>query len=257
VLAAAERYAEAQTRLEALAGKYPERRPQIALQSAFLHHAQGKWQEAYEQLMRYESLVSLVNLRAGILKVNTLMNLGYGVYALDTVSMLRTRFPESFQLDRAEAAIWDVFGFKEESLFILNRAGLELQSRAAVQLLYDTGRIRAAEQMSTVHGVQIQGVRRAAVQPFILPPAELSIARRWAAPLSEQGLAEHAQSAETKASTAASPFVRDVERLRRPGSMAGWGDLGSGGLGRCGPQCRRTLCGVARVDHVARPAEAL
>jgi exosortase/archaeosortase family protein len=213
VLASAGRYPEAHERLDALAKRYPDRRAQIVLQGAFLRHAQGKWQEAYEQLLTYESLVPLGDLRVAMLKVNTLMNLGLGVYALDEIAALRSRFPESLNLDRAESAIWDVFGFKEDALFILNRAGLDLRSVAAVQLLYDTGRIRLAEQMTSVHGVRIESVRPTTVQPYVLPAAELSIARRWEKPLSDQALDLEAVQHEEKAKGAFSPFVRDLEQL--------------------------------------------
>ena len=213
VLAALERYDEAHAHLDTLAAKYPARRVQAALQGAFFYHSAGKWQEAYEKLLVYEAQVPLPNLRASILKITTLMNLGLGVYALDEVRALRSRFPESFQLDRAESAIWDVFGFKEEALFILNRGGVDLESRAAVQLLYDTGRLRAAEQMSTVHGVQIEDVRRSTAQPFVLPPAALAIARRWDAPLDITQMDAEALQEETRAKDCASPFVRQLRTL--------------------------------------------
>ena len=222
-LAALRRYSEAHRRIEQVAKQYPLRRLQMMLQAAALYHAEGRWEETYESLRNYFNLSDTPSLRAGLLQVNAIMSMGYGAYALHRVETFRALFPDNLELDRIEAAIWDVFGFKERALHLLTRREEVLDSRAAVQMLYETGRIKEAEVQGLRLGVEIDRQREKALQRLAPLPAEFAVERRWPKPFTQAEMAREAQKCQEKAAKAVSPFVAEIEALAARWYAAGGG----------------------------------
>ncbi len=207
------KYKEAHERLAEIEKKYPERRAQVRLQSASLHSRQGEWQEVYEDILVYNEETEYPSLRAGLLQINSLMHLGFGVYAMQVAEDMKLVFPGSTQLDRAISAIWDVFGFKEQALFVLSKSKAGANSRAAIQLLYDTGRFDESRRMSTARGVQVKVSDKPIKQRLIAPPAETAVVKFWRDPLDPAGMAAKAKETRAEAEKSSSPFKRELETL--------------------------------------------
>lgn len=209
-LAVALRYDDAHRRWNELERKYPGRRAYVALQRARLYDAQARWQESYEESRRYLDTAESPAFTAVMLQINALINLGFGEYALEVAEDARRVFPGAPQLDNAVAAIWDVYGFKEEALFALVKAGSDLGFRSGVQLLQDTGRWQEARTRAAALGVKIPEPEPGARQPMVLPPAEMVVGRRWPAALPDAEMDRLAAALRKQAASATSPFVRGL-----------------------------------------------
>jgi len=168
---------EAHKRLDDMLETHPKQTGDIIFQHAVFYDQQGKWQESYEALRKYEAKKSRPNLRADLIMIKSCMNLNMGIYAMDLLKKARIRFPNSFRLDLAESAIWDVFGFKEQALHVISRTLGGATSPVSVGLLYDTGRINASRTLSEATGVPLPSYP--ARQMMRLPSAEFSMVRRW------------------------------------------------------------------------------
>ena len=217
VVAVRGQFDNAHEMLDRLEVKYPDLKSQVLLQQAEFYGRQNLWQESYEELVRYRAEVDLTALQSELMMVNALMNMDFGVYALGVAERARRVFPDSPQADVALAAIWDVFGFKEQALFVLSgHEGDEFRPVVA-QLLSDTGRIAEARKMRSVMGGEFALRTLGAKQRIVPMPAELCMARMWPTPLSAEEMGFESQRAQARVAEAASPLVRNIERL-----AAGW-----------------------------------
>lgn len=211
-LALAGRYPEAHTRLDEILDHYPEMKPEVLLQHAVFYDQKQKWQDSYESVFEYNQEKYLPNLTAQLMQVGALINMNVGVAAMDVVDKARLLFPGTVRLDLAEAAIWDVFGYKEQALFLLSKTKGGSDSPIAIQLLYDTGRFREAKELSEATGVGI--IRRGKVlkQSFGLRPAQWAVARRWPE-LTEANIAKMLKPLDNLLKEASSPYMLSLLKL--------------------------------------------
>jgi len=190
------------------------------------------------------------------------MNLNLGICAMEVVERSREMFPGAARLEIAEAAIWDRFGFKERALFVLERAGLEQELPASVQLLYDTGRFEEAEKRSKALGVRVKMDGREKRPVPVFPPAELSLARRFPPPRSETELTRRAGEEEAAVQTSVSPFVRKLAARTaqwyraggtgQSGNVDQWENIGRDPLEKAAALHRLTiLSGQQEQDEIA------
>ncbi len=202
-------YDEAHRVLDALAQKYPDQEVDILEQRANLYMQQTRWEELYEVSSLLRNRRSQVDFRTELFMVNALMNLNMAVCAMDVAMEAAQRFSDAPQVVTAMAAIWDVFGFKDQALFVLQRAGVEREYLGVVQLLYDTGRFQAADRMAASLNAQRARPRPGFKQRLNVPPAELTVEAWPGLTRSAVEMDKLALQAEREAASAVSPFVRD------------------------------------------------
>jgi len=211
VLAMLDRYDEAHERLDRMLEIRPEQKGDILFQHAVFYDQEGKWQQSYEALKERAALDGMPNLMANLLMVKAMMNMNMGVCAMDLVTQCRLAFPGSLRLDLAEAAIWDVFGFKEQALAVISRADRGANSPASVGLLYDTGRRNAAFTLSEALGVPLPSHD---IRQRLRPArAEWAIARRWPPPPAPEERRKQVAALETVVEKATSPFIKGLLAL--------------------------------------------
>lgn len=206
-------FEEAHRRLDDMVRDNPDMKTQVLFRHAMMYDQEGKWSESYESLKEYRAMTDRPNLTADLMMINAMMNLNLGVSALETVRRARAVYPEARELDKAEAAIWDVFGFKEQALHLLTSRGIRAASVTMIQLLYDTGRYDQAEAMSRALGrsVEVDGLRTR--QLLTLRPAEAALARLWPPPPDEEMRAEWISRLEDSTAAVASPFIRALGEM--------------------------------------------
>lgn len=200
-LSLAGRFPEAHDRLDRIAERYPERKGDVLLQHAVLHAQEERWEDMYEALREYYTLVQMPSLRANLMFVRALMHLNMGVAAMEVARQTERLFPGSPEIDLLAAGIWDVFGFTEQALHVLNRSSGPDDIRIKTQLLLRTGRVHRHPL-----NVDLAAVR----QNIEEPPAELTIAKRWPAPLLPAEMDERAARLERDAAASVSPFARSL-----------------------------------------------
>lgn len=205
-----QQYDEALVRYRDVTERFPDWQAFALLQQGVIHTQTGNWVAAYEALFDYRELTDAANLDAGLLAINGLMNLNLGAYALDMAQNLRAVFPQSDEITRAIAAIWDVFGAKEQALFLLGADVDTVDARATVQLLYDTGRYDAAQRMAAVLGVDLEIHEGAPPDIPFIPPARLAVEGRWPEPEPASVKREHAARLREEYVEAVSPFIRGL-----------------------------------------------
>jgi len=208
-LALSGRYDEAHKRLNAIGEAYPDMKGEVLLQHAVFYDQKQSWQDSYEALHAYHNGGHAENITARLMQVGALLNLNLGVAAMDVVDEARSVFPGASRLDLAEAAIWDVFGYKEQALFVLSKTTGGADSPIAIQLLHDTGRFRAAHELSEATGLGVITGGRNVRQSLVLPPAEWTIERRWAK-LTDDDIRKLLPPLTTLRDEATSPYVRDL-----------------------------------------------
>jgi len=215
VLAVLKRYDEAHARLDRVARAYPELADDLQLQHAVLYAQEAKWGAAYEALVPYVTRQQVLGLSASLLLINAAMNLNLGVAAMEVAESAQRAFPDTPEIEAARAAIWDVFGYKEEALFELLRRNAGAGSPALAQLFYDTGRYLEAEKLSRAVGVRVEREGRERKQYHFAPPAELAVAKRLPPPLTDAEMDREAERAEAFAAQAESVFIRDLTRTEQ------------------------------------------
>lgn len=213
VLAAEGRFDDAHRRLDQLRERYPLFAPQVLLQHAEFYDQHKDWQASYEALREYYVEADLVELKAELLMVNSLLNLNLAVQAMEVAGRAATTFPGVRHTDLLQAAIWDIFGFREEALFVLGDHEDDVFLNTAARLLTETGRLKEAER---VHGILGRPFDRRALkgkQGGLPMPAELVTVRRWPPPPGDEARAREREQVAARAAAATSPFIRDLERL--------------------------------------------
>jgi len=209
-LAMLDRYDEAHERLDRMLESHPEQKEDILFQHAAFYDQEGKWHKSYEALRERAKHTESPNLMANLLMIKAMMNMNMGVCAMDLLSQSREVFPGSLRLDLAESAIWDVFGFKEQALFVISQASQGANSPASVGLLYDTGRRNAARSLSEALGAPLPS--RTMQQSLRPAPAAWTIARRWPPPDTEEASRRIAEL-KTEIEKAGNPFMKQVLQL--------------------------------------------
>jgi len=265
-LGLAGRYKEAHAKLKEMEERYPEKKRDILYQRAVFQNQQGRWQSLYETMVAYRALSNYQpRLGADLMFINAMMNLNMGAAALHTAEEARRTYPGSRRVHAALAAIWDVFRYKDQALFILTKAG-DPDPRVLVQLLYDTGRHREAERMSNAMSVGITRTKHGERQRLVLPRARLVVARRWPAPLDNAGFKKEAAAHGAKIEAATSPYVialwsmsRDWCRAQGQGdvsSIAAWDAIGRNPLEKVGALHQLAML-LARQERYAEANMAI
>jgi len=208
-----DRYKEAHARLDSIVERYPVMKEEALFQHAVFYDQEARWQDAYEALARYRSEIRLPNMAAELLMVNALMNLDMGVPAMEVVRDGARDFPGAVSLAVAEAAIWDVFGHKAQALHVLRSSGAEWETRAVPQLLYDTGRIREAEQLANGMGIRLMVPPVPPKQALLPLPAELVFNPVWPRGLTAEEMDREAERVRSWLPKARSPFLERLSRL--------------------------------------------
>ncbi len=267
-LGLAGRYKEAHAKLKEMEERYPEKKRDILYQRAVFQSQQGRWHDLYETMVAYRALSNYQpRLGADLMFISAMMNLNMGAAALQTAEEARRTYPGSRRIHAALAAIWDVFRYKDQALFVLTKAG-DPDPRVLVQLLYDTGRHREAERMSNAMNVGITRSERGERQRLVLPRARLAVAKRWPPPLDEAGFDQQAATYTAESEEASSPYVkalrgksRDWCRARGKGDVsdiAAWESIGRNPLEKIGVlhQLAMLLARQERYAEANRTIEA-
>jgi len=213
VLAMAGNYDEAHRTLAELMRKYPADENDLLFRDATLYEQQGRWQDCYETLRRYRVSARLPNMASEVMLVNCLMNMNMGAAAMQVARKAREAFPDSGRMREIAAAIWAHFGFNEEAMFSLDQPGVDLNPGLVAQVLFDSSRYVEADKVARGMGVDLKRDKRPRAQQYVPPPAELSVARRWPEPLTEDELKELAGESMNRATQATSPFLRALSGL--------------------------------------------
>jgi len=214
LLAMAGKFDEAHGRLNDLLVKYPRRRRHYQVQHAFLYHREGLWDKVYETLREcYYQAEGTPDVRADLMMVNAAMNMDLSIAAFHVARQALRSFPESPHIETAIGALWDVFGFKDEALFIIDRAGLGEELRVVPQLLYDTGRFKEAERLSQALHVRLIERGEMVRQPLRLAPAESSTMRRWSGSLDAEAREKKIHRHSIALAGATSPFRCQLQKL--------------------------------------------
>jgi len=268
-LTLAGRYKDAEAVLGRLIKEYPDAERELLYQRAVLYDQQGKLQDCYETLIRHRAISGgALNLNADLMFVSMLINLNMGVCALETAESIRESFPDSSASLLTLAAVWDVFDFKDQALFLLSPAGDDqTNTRAIMQLLYETGCFREAERLSRVTGTVISKKKVVTRQGLLAPPAELSVLGIWPKPLSAEEMDREAERMEKESNQSSSPFFRQMKRLsaewyraRGRGSVSEtgrWSAIGRDNLEKAGAlhQLVILLARQKQYDQAAKSAE--
>ncbi len=268
ILAALNRFDDAHQRLDLLRELFPAAEEDVLFRQASLLDQQGRWQESYERLNQYRQLQPVPNLAADLLKINALMNLNLGVCAMQVLEEARVAFPGALRLDLAEAAIWDVFGYKAQALhvFLQSEAG-QSPTPAVVGLLYATGRPHEAQRLSAAYGFAAPAGVVRQDPPMWLPPAALLLKPRWPPPPAQQEINTTLARLRAEAQTGGSPYISALQQRRiewtealreglyavpgeaeRAGRVAYWEAAGRSALERLGAVYELAMLAVRQGD---------
>ncbi|MDA0991402.1 MAG: hypothetical protein O3A51_11705, partial [Verrucomicrobia bacterium] len=213
VLASEERFEEAHQRLELIRKAYPPMVSEVLMRHAELYDRQKQWQDAYEALHAYYDSTDIIELQAEMLMVNALLNLNLGIGALHVAQRAAQLFPGVGYTDLLEAAIWDIFGYKEDALHVLGEHEDDVFIYAAARLSAETGRQSEAERLYRVVGQQAPVKQIEAAQRLDPIPSEITITRRWPAPMTPEEMRAAAAMYTQRVSHAQSPFIQGLDRL--------------------------------------------
>ncbi len=206
------RYNDVHVKLDQIAEKYPHKKTEVLLRHAMLYDKQKKWQESMELLVEHADELQKEPI-SELLLINAMMNLNLGVCAMDVVQRMKERYPGLALLNTAEASIWDVFGFKDQALFLLRKDKKSGNSPDVVRLLYQSGRFAEAERVGSMLGVRITRDSEQEKNALGIPPAELTVKRNWPPPLSGEEINIEAGIREKQIKEAVSPFIRKLCEL--------------------------------------------
>ena len=211
-LAAAGRYDEARARLAQLLEEHPEAERLVMLQNARIYDFEGKAEHAYEILVRYrESATGMPGLQSSMLLVDAMMKLDLGVAAMALVHDMHKVISAARRPRVAEAAIWATFGYVEQALFLTRGVKSGWTPATEARLLYRTGRYREADRIARGERLRLQRDPERE-QPVRILQAEVSLKKRWPAPLSVEEMREGATRAEKAERDRHSPFLAGLIR---------------------------------------------
>ena len=213
VLASEGRFDEAHKRLDDIRAKYPIFTPQVLLEHAEFFDQEKRWDEAYEALREYYMVTDLVELQAELLMVNALLNLNLAVQAMDVANHAATMFPGVGYTDLLRAAIWDIFGFKDQALFVLGDHEDDLYLHTAARLNAETGRLREADRTHKVLGLSFDPRAVGKRQTLLPVPAEMVITRRWPKPMLPEEIARELERCKARMAADKSPFMKALDTL--------------------------------------------
>jgi exosortase/archaeosortase family protein len=211
-LATQERFFEAHEALDELAENYPELKPDVMLLHAEFYDRKQEWGNAYESLRIYMDLSEGGAMKAQYLMINALLNMNLGVYGLEIAEKTRRIYPHEPSAQLLLAAVWELFGFKEQALYLLGdqRGNTALQARA--RLSAETGRANAAKDLYGAMGVGPRDIPTMETQYMKLVAAEASVRRRWVSPLSDEEMASESERFAALATGSQSPFISALDR---------------------------------------------
>ncbi|MCK5529076.1 MAG: archaeosortase/exosortase family protein [Kiritimatiellae bacterium] len=203
-------YALAHRMLAELLTQYPDKKGDLLLRQATLYTQEKRWGEVYETLREYNTADIDMTLGAVLQNINAMIHLDMGISAMQLIADTQKVFPGAKQLALSEVALWTMFGFNEDALFVLDKAGLVGGAIISPQLLYYTGRFKEADKMSKVWGLRLKknGIEKSTLLRFA--PAELVIADTWPKPFSDEDLQARIVVFEKVAKDASSVFSRQL-----------------------------------------------
>lgn len=213
VLASEGRFDEAHRRLDVIRQKFPVFAPQVLLQHAEFYDQEKRWGPSYEALREYYQVTDLIELQADLLMVNALLNLNLGLQAQDVANRATRTFPGVSYIDLLRAAIWDIFGFKEQALFTLGQHDDDVFLYTASRLCAETGRWHEADRLYGALGSPLDRKAVAARQTLVPMPAELSVARRWPTAPGPEDTAREIARVEGLSLDDAGPFLQSLSAL--------------------------------------------
>jgi len=211
-LSLAGRMSEAHERLDTAGQRYPELHARAQFQHAVLYDQAGEWDKAYEAVWRYREAGGNPTVQSDMIRINALMNHNLGVCVMEVLRAARVRFPEAQQPDMIEASIWNAFGYYEDALFLVERAGVRRDSELMFHLLRQTGRLQGAQRLARSLGITFEA---AAIPPenYRLHPAEWTVLPRWPG-TPDAAEREVLLAALAARNTDASPFLDGLARLQ-------------------------------------------
>ena len=214
VLAMAGLTREAHEKLDALEKSYPDRKKDFIQAHIELYEREGSWQNVYECLRRGAAEDMPLDLLTGLRWVNSLQYMDLGVYSMAFAEKLQRRFPDSDEVRAIVGAIWYYYGFKEEALFAFSHVREMQNTTAMARLLYEADRFKEGERVARTRGDTYADEPVNGKQALVLPPADWSLAWRAEDSLADADYSKEAAALKTKAKGNASPFVRDLVRMK-------------------------------------------
>jgi len=211
-LGMADRHDEAHALLDEIGRKYPDRLDRAMFQHAVFYDQQGRWEDSYESLLKYDEVAEIPELVSRLMLVNAMMNMNLGICAMEVIRSGRDSFPGSAELDLAEAAVWGSFGFRERSLQVLSGHEGVMNSIVGVRLLYETGRYKEARKTGQALGLRFKDIAETDTRPFSVVPAEREIDNKWPEPLSGEAMTREAERTQGMRRTGTSPSISGLQR---------------------------------------------
>ncbi len=231
-----ERYDEAHEALDELVAHYPELEAEVLQLHGEFYDRSQKWGDAYEALRTYLEITTSSDLKPRFLLINALLNMNLGAYGFAEAESNWLRFPGEESSDVLLAAVWELFGFREQALHLLGYHQGKTALFARARLYAETGRKEQAEKLYGALGVLPKDMPPVAEQFLQLHPAESAIRRRWETPLSEDEAAAAADHLASLDRGRRSPFISALNDMtiawyRQGGSAeasdpAAWADIG-------------------------------
>ena len=211
------RYAEAHTTLDAIERLYPAERRDLLFKHAEIYEQEEHWQKLYETLREYSLLTDQPRLSVSIMQINALMHLDLGQYALAVANRALKTFPGAPELYQATSAIWTLFDFPEEALFVLDNIEGYLDgydaSPVLADLYYGTERFAEADRIRQAFGMKRFPPASGKRQAVLLPRAELAISGHRQPPLGAREMEYEAREIAGNNEASVSPFVRELREL--------------------------------------------
>lgn len=214
VLALSGDFAAAHLVQERVAEMYPDRKAGSFLNQAKFYSWEGRWGEAYEALRGYYEVETFPSLEAEINFVNVLMSLDMGIAAMHVAERTGRNYPEAVEVQQLQGLIWNAYGFKEDALYVLQGVEQSVNSRVMVQLLIDSGRAHAAQQLKKVAGINFgENTSETDVSSTSIVPAEAAIAPVWPPPLTDVQMNAEIERLEGDDAGRKSHFLEKYNRL--------------------------------------------
>ncbi len=234
------KYGEAHARLDSIEKEYPQQKGEVLFRRAVFFDREGQWEKLYETLREYSILAPQPRIAVSLMKINALMHLDMGVYALTEADTAASVFRGAPEISSATAAILAVFGIPEEALFLLQKTDNYLKLPILPRLLRDTQRYSEANFVEGVlNDLQINNDKR---QTTLLPHAELTVAMPDETPLSIESMLRQAEEMKEINKAGISPFLKGMKDL-----IIEW--LERNGQGDCSDPVRWVSAGRDDVER--------
>lgn len=200
-------FAAAHARLDVIAQEYPDQARETLYQHALFYGRDGRWAKVYEALRQYSAIATQPRLDADLLRIEALMRLNVGAYAMAAVEKAAAIYPGAPEIRRARAAIWAACGDHEQALYEMRDLAYRSGDPLVIGALEETGR-----RLPGGAAPDRKGVRR---ETMLLPAAETSLEPQWENALDSVAMEREALMCAKTAESSESPYFAAMAGLKK------------------------------------------